>query len=632
MDWEIPRSTSSGDSDYSSRAASLFSVGASSTTSISSVATVSDDWVQSFINALFLNEDVTLLSTAAIRDRSIGYDRYRRNLRRLLMAFGANLRREAFDKKEKLAGNILQMRASIIADQVAQKADPNIERFEGLKDLPKESLGDKLFRNLGHVTLPVTHVDVDKEPSDASDGVSSGSDMEVDNSEEDGFEEFAPLRDFILASGAYRTFLENLAVFVRLNYVKPLGKIIDVIGDDTTSSLQDLRGFIFERTWLSRHEVRFSRTETPSLEDQMKGLVEYHLAERWDWWPLRPRSLPLQEGYTRVYWRCGCGEQRFADLEASVASELQLALQPTPSWIKLLPIKTPAVGPANIPRTSAPSTNAPSRHAAGALPQNNAPPSGSGIPGASAAPVTTTAGTGPQGISPPPATISEHVFLGARRGLDLRIADLQVQSMNDEEFFRRLEHDYKQLRGRLRLWLSWWRFDGCEFFRFEKFAEDEFVPRIVDFPHIANLEYRYMPRPIDPRPPISKHEFRKRYYNSCGQPSSWHRPWHSCKKFCSRRSQALGVIPKRVRVLETGGDAREDFWGILAQERRYFVWVLGYFLLTLLPSIVFFFMWLFRWSHVNDLQNASVPITMTLGLWAVFATVLWQDRAVVWED
>ncbi|KAK3613083.1 hypothetical protein LTR56_028081 [Elasticomyces elasticus] len=60
-----------------------------------------------------------------------------------------------------------------------------------------------------------------------------------------------------------------------------------------------------------------------------------------------------------------------------------------------------------------------------------------------------------------------------------------------------------------------------------------------------------------------------------------------------------------------GGDTREDFWGILAQERRYFAWVLGYFLLTLVPSLVFFFMWLFRWSHVNDLQNKLATVDFT---------------------
>ncbi|KAK4897701.1 hypothetical protein LTR27_004473 [Elasticomyces elasticus] len=46
----------------------------------------------------------------------------------------------------------------------------------------------------------------------------------------------------------------------------------------------------------------------------------------------------------------------------------------------------------------------------------------------------------------------------------------------------------------------------------------------------------------------------------------------------------------------------------------------------MVPSTVFFFLWLFRWSHVNDLQNASVPITVTLELWAVFAAVLWQEE------
>ncbi|KAK3621371.1 hypothetical protein LTR56_022835 [Elasticomyces elasticus] len=613
------------------RAASLLPVGAESHISISRVATVSEEWIQSFVDTLFSSEEFTLLSNAAIHDQDIGYGRYWRELR-LLFSVGTNLTQKTCDR---VAGKILRKCASTNANEYARKT-PVTER-KSSEHGPKESLGDRLSIRNGNVRLPDLRDDLDGGPSGTSGGDSTASNegslaraVEADHPEEAVFGGSAPLKEFILESGAFGAFLVNLADLVRSKYVKRLDKII--VTADTTPGLQELRGLALERIWLSQHDVRFSFAETISLEDRVKGHVEDCLGENWNWWPLRPRSLLLKDGYTRVHWRCNCDEQRSADLQASISNELQVALQPTPSWINVLSTSTPTVRPGGVPSASAPSTNAPSQHATGVVAQATVPSSGSGVPGLSATPIPSTAAFSQHGMSTQATVTSEHVFLGARRGLDLRIADLQVQSMNDEEFFRRLKYDYRQLRGRLRLWLSWWRFDHCEFFRFEKFAEDEFVPRNVDFPHISNLEYSYTPRPIDPRPPISKHEFRKRYYHNCNQPSSWHRPWHNCTKFCSRRSQALAVVPKRIRVLETGGDAREDFWGILAQERRYFAWVLGYFLLTLVPSIVFFFMWLFRWSHVNDLQNASVPITVTLGLWAVFAAVLWQDRAVVWED
>ncbi|KAK4910351.1 hypothetical protein LTR49_020958 [Elasticomyces elasticus] len=613
-------------------ASSLSVVGSESYIPMSSLTIVSRDWVQSFVNILFSNEGSTLPSNAAVDDWEVGHESYHKTLWRLLISFGADMEKEAF-----VAGKFLRMYASTIADEIDKKT-LFMKRTKSFDHGPEKSLGDRLFGDIGNVRLSDLHGGLDAGSSGTSDGASAASDenspagaVESNEPKEDVFGEFLPPKDFILASAAYRTFLESLSDVVRSKYVKRLDKII--VTADTTPGLQELRGLALERIWLSQHDVRFSFAETVLLEDRVKGHVEDCLGENWNWWPLRPRSLPLKDGYTRVHWRCNCGEQRSADLQASVAHELQVALQPAPSWVRLLPSHTPASPPGSLPHTSipAPATASSSPNAPGSTLATNTPPLSAGSPSTVTTSSTTT-GVSTQGAPTQLSSQDEHVFLGARRGLDLLIADLQVQSMNDEEFFRRLKHDYTQLHGRLRLWLSWWRFDHCEFFRFEKFAEDEFVPRKVDFPHVDNLEYKYMPRPIDPRPPISKHEFRKRFYNSCSQPSSWHRPWHSCKKFCTRRSQALAVIPKRNQGLEKGGDTREDFWGILAQERRYFAWVLGYFLLTLVPSLVFFFMWLFRWSHVNDLQNASVPITVTLALWAVFAAVLWQDRAVAWED
>ncbi|KAK5690280.1 hypothetical protein LTR17_026011 [Elasticomyces elasticus] len=614
---------SSREAKWSLRAASWLPItGVESDISMRSVAAVSGDWAQPVVNVLLSNENFTLLSNASMQDRGTGQAEYHTILMRLLTLFGANLKQEARDSELEVAANTLQKCASKIADRIIKKTRV-AERSKRLERRLEKSLKDRL-------SDPHDDFDAGLSSSSSSDGnFSASSNLSTTGALK--ADDLTTLKDRILGSVAYRTFLESLSGHFRSKYVKNLHKSIGVARDDTALALQELRGLVYERIWLSRHEVRFSSAETLTLDDRMKGHVEDFLGERWNWWPLRPRSLPLKDGYIRVHWRCNCGEQRSADLQASIASELQAALRPTPSWVRLLSSNMPATAPGTLPHTSASGTAPSSQHAAGSTPIPSTPPLGAGGHSTGTTPSTTTS-VSTQGAPTQLRSQDEHVFLGARRGLDLRIADLQVQSMNDEEFFKRLKHDYRQLRGCLRLWLSWWRFDHSEFYRFEKFAEDEFVPRIVDFPHIDNLDYKYMPRPIDPRPPISKHEFRKRYYNSCNQPSSWHRPWHNCKKFCSRRSQALEVIPKRSRILETGGHAREDFWGILAQERRYFAWVLGYFLLTLVPSIVFFFMWLFRWSHANDLQNASVPITVTLTLWAVFAAVLWQDRAVVWED
>jgi hypothetical protein len=135
---------------------------------------------------------------------------------------------------------------------------------------------------------------------------------------------------------------------------------------------------------------------------------------------------------------------------------------------------------------------------------------------------------------------------------------------------------------------------------------------------------------MDPDPPITKHEFHKRFYNTCEQPSSWHLPWHECLRFCTGGGHALAVVPKRIRPLEMGYDKREKFWGIFAQEQRSAIWVFCYFLLAMSPSISFFFLWLFPWGHRGDLQNASVPVMSTIALLSVFVCVLWNDREAAW--
>jgi hypothetical protein len=67
--------------------------------------------------------------------------------------------------------------------------------------------------------------------------------------------------------------------------------------------------------------------------------------------------------------------------------------------------------------------------------------------------------------SAPPQQISEHVFLGARRGMDFHVLDIEVRDQGDLDFFRALKQSYRVLRGKWRFWFSWWRFNHCEFFK-----------------------------------------------------------------------------------------------------------------------------------------------------------------------
>lgn len=160
------------------------------------------------------------------------------------------------------------------------------------------------------------------------------------------------------------------------------------------------------------------------------------------------------------------------------------------------------------------------------------------------------------------------------------------------------------------------------------------MPRRAEFPPDADphrSEYKYSPRPMDPEPPITKHEFHKRFYHTCDQPSTLH-VWHDCHGLCNPHDHALATVPKRTRALEMGYEKREDLWGIFAQERRSFAWIFSYFMLAMSPSMVFVFTWMFAWGHESDLQCASVPLALTVSLLALFVGVIWSDRTSAWDD
>jgi hypothetical protein len=152
-----------------------------------------------------------------------------------------------------------------------------------------------------------------------------------------------------------------------------------------------------------------------------------------------------------------------------------------------------------------------------------------------------------------------------------------------------------------------------------------------DYPKLNNYEYHFAPRPMEPIPPIRDHEFAS-HLRACYEPGR-HLHWFSeCRRPCSSAG-VLQLIPQRRQALQSGGEPRVEFWGIYARERISAFRVAVYVLICLAPSILFFFIWIFTlgidFGSSNgqddgtekgtrkpsvDLQNASVPLTITIGL------------------
>jgi hypothetical protein len=77
-------------------------------------------------------------------------------------------------------------------------------------------------------------------------------------------------------------------------------------------------------------------------------------------------------------------------------------------------------------------------------------------------------------------------------------------------------------------------------------------------------------------------------------------------------------LPKRNSALEERDPSHEIFWGLYIIEKRSTLMLLLWSFASLVPSFYFFFAWLFEWGHHGDLQNASVPLSISMGLFTTF--------------
>jgi len=152
----------------------------------------------------------------------------------------------------------------------------------------------------------------------------------------------------------------------------------------------------------------------------------------------------------------------------------------------------------------------------------------------------------------------------------------------------------------------------------EKFGDHEFAPRRKDdFPDASNADYDYAPKPMVCIPPISEHEFYKRFH-ACRRKGSLYPPLPCKRPAGARTRDALSLLPKRISVLEEGGDAREMFWGLYARESISLKWVVLYNGACMLPVLVFFIVWLLPLGLAGDLQDAAVPLSVMLAMLSVF--------------
>lgn len=168
----------------------------------------------------------------------------------------------------------------------------------------------------------------------------------------------------------------------------------------------------------------------------------------------------------------------------------------------------------------------------------------------------------------------------------------------DEDFFEDMRRAFRRLRGFWRFWFSPFQFDHCEFVKFTRFYVNELARVGRSLP--LDFIYQYSPSPPGPHedPPISPHEFRRRFYTNLINPC--------------RRQEALERIPKRQKRFQVNlhVDGREDMWGLHVELRPCFLIIILWQMLITAAGWGFMGWWLSR--HGGDIQSAAVPVTLII--------------------
>ena len=203
------------------------------------------------------------------------------------------------------------------------------------------------------------------------------------------------------------------------------------------------------------------------------------------------------------------------------------------------------------------------------------------------------------------------VLLGVKQNSRIDHKELETSGLtySDSSFFNDLREQYRCLRG-YRYWLSPFVFSHCSFVKYTRFYEGELAPRGLSLP--VDEAYVYTPRPPGDHedPPISAHEFNRRFYttrcNPCG------------------KAEAVTRIPKRKHRFQTHLHARgrEDLWGLHVELCPSFFRLLLWQIAVTAGGWAMMAWWLVH--HKNDLQGASVPITIIMTALMALYVPLWE--------
>ncbi|SCV26765.1 related to small s protein [Fusarium fujikuroi] len=348
-----------------------------------------------------------------------------------------------------------------------------------------------------------------------------------------------------------------------------------------------------------------------SISDQIKLAAEKATGSPWDWWPLKPPEVPLPRGYVRMNWACHCGKPLSIDITPSQAQVIERMtknhtafaedhhkvahtrrniFQGFTAWFKwnsgaLLPVSTP-------------------------VSQGSQQPPGVGGNNRIQQGATTTE----QNNIPPVAIHDLRILFGVPMGLKtLHVIPIPVHQP-DSNVFTQLKAEYLKTRGRWRAWFSFWQLSHCNFVKFESITRNIVVACGQDLPKASDLDYDYAPKPPQASiPPVHPHIFEAAFNSCTGGKCRNLSPFHDCYEF--EETTYIKRIPKKKTPLSPG-TIDIPIWGLEARHCISCFHVIIYHLLILIPPFVLWGWWMSR--HPDDIQSASVPMTIVLAMISMF--------------
>ncbi|KAJ4296420.1 hypothetical protein N0V90_006465 [Kalmusia sp. IMI 367209] len=592
-----------------------------------------DQWRDEIINGIIIilatNESLTPLYDRAAR--LLPRDRFIKNFRRLLMTFRNDL---AVLPKTRVTQELTMILRSegtqrkivegVMSRQTSSGAPLSNEDIARIQD-SDESIFSKLERLFSDGQIPPPPPDTPQDP-----------DWDEGEADSDTNEEEIPLDP-------------NLSQRPRVDQV--IQTLVS--GQPFQDMISSLREFLLPHGLLNdilpipRDRIRFDTSEKFPLLNRAKGWLEDVTGLEWDWWPLAPRMQTLIQGETRVFWTCFCGKMRSRILKPAQKDILEDILQQPPAMYRrpllCASFTSPAARttPQSRPAPAQPSN--PSSASSGTImsPARQSPPANSGTSSqlSSNSPPNQTSPSVPLALNgniPPQNHYQQKKplwFIFKIEGP--RAAPVWDQFgdenlVTDRSFQQKLKQRHHQLRGRLRLWFSYWRLSYWEFVKLQKTRPGRLVDRGIDLP--LGGDYDYSPRPpkITAQDPwISKHEFEE-IVNSCITPC-WRGSLpnflgiHDCACPEANAVRLVDALPKRDSefVIDGSNDQETYVWGIHA---RYVVSGLYVFLIHVGILIITFGFWIWwQKKHPDDLQGASVPVTVA----GICVSTFWASTGIL---